>query len=336
MKPVDPQPHLADIIGQRTRTAASSRSLLIVDDTATVRDAVRKVIESTRLFTHILEAETGLQALELMQKTTVDMLISDVVMSPLDGYKLTATVKQQPRYKGLPVILLTSQTETSDKVKGLELGANDYVTKPFDPGELIARVKNLLRIKELQQEIEEKNKALAVLNQRLETMAITDELTGLFNRRYFTERLQEEFSRSKRYNLDLSCSIIDIDNFKLINDRWGHQTGDKVLKGLGQLLKRSRRTHDLVARYGGEEFILILCQTDHRGAMRFAEHIRKTVEHHPFSTIDNHPLKVTLSIGVSGYPAPDVTQPDDLIRVADGALYQAKRSGKNRVVSPMV
>ncbi len=295
---------------------------------------MRKVLEATGLFTQILEAETGLQALDLMQKTTVDMLISDVVMSPLDGYKLTATVKQQPRYKGLPVILLTSQTETSDKVKGLEVGANDYVTKPFDPGELIARVKNQLRIKELQQEVEEKNKELAMMSQRFETMAITDELTGLFNRRHFTERLQEEFSRSKRYQLELSCLIIDIDNFKLINDHWGHQSGDKVLKGLGQLLKRSRRTHDLVARYGGEEFILILCQTDHLGAMRFAEHIRKSVEEHPFSTIDNHPLKVTLSIGVSGYPAPDITQPDDLVRVADGALYQAKRSGKNRVVSP--
>ncbi|MEW6325614.1 MAG: diguanylate cyclase [Nitrospirota bacterium] len=312
------------------------RILLIVDDTASVRQAVRGVMASTKLFETILEADTGLQALDLMQRTPVDMLISDVVMSPLDGYKLTATVKRQPRYKSLPVILLTSQADSEDKVKGLEVGANDYVTKPFDHGELIARVKNLIRIKELQQEVEEKNAALAVLNQRLETMAITDELTGLFNRRHFIERVQQEFARSKRYHLPLSCLMIDIDNFKMINDRWGHQTGDAVLKELGALLKRSRRTHDLVARYGGEEFIVILCQTDHNGAMQSAEQVRKAIEGHAFSAADGRPLQVTASVGVSSYPAPDVVQPDDLVRVADGALYQAKRTGKNRVISPQL
>ncbi len=315
---------------------APPRVLLIVDDTATIRESVRKVMASTKLFTTILEADTGLQALDLMQKTTVDMLISDVVMSPLDGYKLTATVKRQPRYKNLPVILLTSQSDSVDKVKGLEVGANDYVTKPFDHGELIARVKNLLRIKELQQEVEEKNAALAALNQRLKMMAITDELTGLFNRRHFGDRVQEEFARSKRYRLTLSCMMLDIDNFKQINDRWGHQSGDKVLKELGILLKRSRRTHDLSARYGGEEFIVILCQADHPGAMHSAEQFRKSVEGHAFSTVDGHPIQVTVSIGVSSYPAPDVVQPDDLVRVADAALYQAKRTGKNKVVSPQV
>jgi diguanylate cyclase (GGDEF)-like protein len=310
-----------------------SRTLLIVDDTATVRETVRTVFGATRLFDHILEAETGLQALDLMQKTTVDLLISDVVMSPLDGYKLTATVKRQPRYKSLPVILLTSETDPNNKVKGLDLGANDYVTKPFDPGELVARVKNLLRIKELQQEVEEKNAQLAELNQRLETMAITDELTGLFNHRHFIERLREEYARSKRYQLDLSCIMFDIDNFKKINDQWGHQTGDKVLKELGVLLKRSHRTHDLAARSGGEEFVLILCQTDHHGAMLFAEQLRKHVQDHAFSTVNGQPVPVTISVGVGSYPAPDVTQPDDLVRIADGALYHAKRTGKNRVVT---
>jgi len=264
------------------------------------------------------------------------MLISDVVMSPLDGYKLTATVKRQPRYKSLPVILLTSETDPGNKVKGLDLGANDYVTKPFDPSELVARVKNLLRIKELQQEVEEKNAQLAELNRQLEALAITDELTGLFNRRHFMERLREEFARSKRYQMDLACVMFDIDNFKKINDQWGHQTGDKVLKELGALLKRSHRTHDLAARYGGEEFILILCQTDHRGAMQFGEQLRKNVQDHPFSSVSGQPFPVTISIGVGSFPAPDVTQPDDLVRVADGALYQAKRTGKNRVVTAHV
>jgi len=290
-------------------------------------------MNSTRLFERILEAETGLQALDLMQKTTVDMLISDVVMSPLDGYKLTATVKRQPRYKSLPVILLTSETDPGNKVKGLDLGANDYVTKPFDPGELVARVKNLLRIKELQQEVEKQNIQLDELNKRLNAMAITDELTGLFNRRHFLDRLREEFARSKRYQLDLSCIMFDIDNFKLINDHGGHQTGDKVLRELGTLLKRSHRTHDLAARYGGEEFILILCQTDHQGSLQFAEQLRKNIQDHAFSDLNGQPVPVTVSIGLGCYPAPDVTQADDLVRVADGALYQAKRAGKNRVVT---
>jgi diguanylate cyclase (GGDEF)-like protein len=313
---------------------AAPRTLLIVDDTTSVREQVRKIITSASLFATILEAETGLQALDLLQKIPVDMLIADVVMAPLDGYKLTATLKRQPRFKSLPVILLTSQSDPEDKVKGLELGANDYVTKPFHPTELIARVKTQLRLKELQQEVEAQNTELAILNQRLETMAITDELTGLFNRRHLTDRLQEEFTRSRRYRMDLSCMMIDIDNFKAINDRWGHQTGDKVLKEIGTLLKRSRRTHDLVARYGGEEFLVILCQTDHQGAMVSAEQIRRALEEHPFVTADGQPLTVTASIGVSNYPAPDITSTDDLVRVADGALYQAKRTGKNRVISP--
>jgi diguanylate cyclase (GGDEF)-like protein len=312
---------------------APCRTLLIVDDTVTVRETVRNVLRSTKLFEQILEAETGLQALDLMQKTVIDMLISDVVMAPLDGYKLTAAVKRQPRYKSLPVILLTSETDSGNKVKGLNLGANDYVTKPFDPSELVARVKNLLRIKELQQEVEEKNAQLAELNKQLEALAITDDLTGLFNRRHFMERLREEFARSKRYQMDLSCIMFDIDNFKKINDQWGHQTGDKVLKELGALLERSHRTHDLAARYGGEEFILILCQTDREGAIVFAEQLRSNVQNHPFSGVKGKPLSVTVSIGVGSYPAPDVTQPDDLVRVADGALYQAKRTGKNRVIS---
>ena len=316
--------------------AHSPRRLLIVDDTAMVRESVRKVMEPTRLFDEIFEAETGLQALEMMQHHTVDLLIIDVIMSPLDGYKLTATIKRQLRYKMIPIILLTSQSSPGDKIKGLEIGANDYVTKPFDPGELIARVKNLIRIKELQEEVEKKNAELTELTRRLETMAITDELTGLFNRRHFVDRIQEEFSRSRRYQLDLSCMMIDVDNFKSINDRWGHQAGDKVLRELAAVIKHSRRTHDLAARYGGEEFILILCQTDHQGAMSSAEKLRQTVESHTFSTLDGQPLKVTLSIGVSSFPAPDVTQPDDLVRVADAALYQAKQSGKNRVVSPFI
>jgi diguanylate cyclase (GGDEF)-like protein len=197
-------------------------------------------------------------------------------------------------------------------------------------------VKNPLRIEELQQEVEEKNSQLAELNRRLQGLAITDDLTGLFNRRHFIERLRQEFARSKRFLMYLSCIMVDIDNFKKINDQWGHQTGDKVLKELGALLKRSHRTHDLAARYGGEEFIMTLCQTDHQGAMLFAEQLRTKVQGHHFSVINDRPLSLTISIGIGSYPAPDVSQADDLVRVADGALHQAKRTGKNRVISAQV
>lgn len=310
------------------------KSLLIVDDSKSIRDAVRKAMNDAGFFSEIIEAENGVKALDILLKNKVDFVISDVIMPGVDGYKLISTIKNQEKYQNLPVIMLTGQKDSVDKIKGLELGANDYLTKPFDPGELIARVKVLQRMQELQEELIQKNLMLESMNKKLEKMAITDELTGLYNRRYFFMRFEPEFERCKRFNQSLSCILIDIDHFKKINDTYGHQVGDIVLKKIAQILLDNQRTYDIFARIGGEEFIGSLCNINSKDSHNLAERLRKKIEAFNFSEEDNKTLHATISIGIGIYPHPDITIAgvDDIIKIADDALYKAKNSGRNRTV----
>lgn len=308
-----------------------SKTLLIVDDSALIRKSIIKILEPTQMFARILQAKNGLEALDILLKEVIDLLISDLVMPKMDGLKLLATLRNLERYKDLPVILLSSQNEAHDKIMGLEGGANDYITKPFESAELVARIKNLLMMKELQDELAKKNKALELTNKKLEQLSVTDELTGLWNRRYLWERLAEEIAKARRYNLTLSCLMIDIDNFKTINDSHGHIAGDTVLSEIARILKNQCRSHDLLARFGGEEFIMLLYQTGMEGAVLLAQRLVKTVESHPFITENQKTLKTTISIGVATYSPQTITNGNDLIKKADESLYQAKRKGKNRV-----
>lgn len=166
---------------------------------------------------------------------------------------------------------------------------------------------------------------------RLEELAITDYLTGIYNIRYFYHRSIEEFSRCERYNLPASCMMLDIDHFKKINDTYGHKVGDKVLKEFAQVLKKGIRKSDVLARYGGEEFILLLPQTSPDGAVKEAERLRLMIGRHNFRHLKGR-KKITVSIGVANYPHDDVKEHEDLITFADNALFQAKSSGRNRVV----
>jgi len=308
------------------------KTLLIVDDSALVRKSVVKVVQPSKVFGRVLQAKNGMEALEILLKEDIDLLISDINMPRMDGYKLLTTLRNLEKYKDLPVILLSSQNEPHQKIKGLQGGANDYVTKPFEPGELVARIKNLLMMKELQDELARKNKAMEQANKKLEELSVTDELTGIWNRRYLWERLEEEISKARRFNQTVSCLMIDIDNFKVINDTYGHITGDTVLIEIARILKTQCRNHDLLARFGGEEFVMVLQQTNLENAAQLAHRLVKATERHPFSTENHRPLKVTISIGVAAYPAQDITDVNGLIKKADEALYQAKRKGKNRVI----
>jgi len=221
--------------------------------------------------------------------------------------------------------MLTSKAEHTDKVRGLELGASDYVTKPFDEGELVARVNTHLRIKELHESLQEKNRQLL-------EMANRDGLTGLYNHRYFHESVSKDFQRAVRYNESLSCVMFDIDHFKKFNDTYGHQTGDVVLKTLGGLVKKLMRDSDLAARYGGEEFALLLYHTEAKDAYQIAERLRKTVEQYKFQAEDLV-LSVNISVGVASYYHPEISDAKTLIECADKALYRAKEEGRNRVIA---
>jgi diguanylate cyclase (GGDEF)-like protein len=216
-------------------------------------------------------------------------------------------------------------------VAGLRIGADDFLAKPFADAEIQARAGAMLRIKSLQDQ-------LRTAKAELEKLSVTDGLTGLYNRRHFEERLAEEFRRSQRYSDPVSLIMLDLDHFKDVNDRFGHQFGDRVLRETATLLDDSIRDPDICARYGGEEFAIILPKTHLQGALAVAERIfrqlrQKTypVEGSGRAAAGSAELRVTASAGLSFFPSKDVTTPELLVRFADDALYRAKREGRDTI-----
>ena len=301
-------------------------TLLIVDDSPAVRTLIKNAVTENSLFSHILEAQDGMEALKLFFSNKVDFIITDIMMPKVDGYKFISAIKESEAGKDIPVIMLSAGKKgVMDKVKGLEIGASDYLIKPFDSSELLARIIVFLKMQRLQEELKEKNALL-------EKLSITDELTGIYNRRYFCEYMNMHMALAKRHNYQIGCIMIDVDLFKKVNDTFGHDVGDKVLKGIARLMKDKIREGEIIARFGGEEFIVGLCRVDTSGAMIAAERIRKAVEGANLSDDANNPLKMTVSIGIALYPQQGVSNLDELIKAADDALYHAKRTGRNRVV----
>lgn len=298
------------------------RNILIIDDSSTIRHGISLVLKQARLFDKYFEVASGQEGLEILEKEMIELVICDIIMPGMDGFEFLMEMKSQDEYHDIPVILLTGQESVEKKIKGLDMGASDYLLKPFDPGELIARVRVQLKVKRLQD-------ALKIAKQRYKELSITDYLTQVYNRRHFMELFEQEFSRATRYGQELSLMLMDLDNFKDINDNHGHLTGDKVLRRLAKLVKSVIRAHDVFARYGGEEFILMLPQTPGQGAMLVAEKIREKLEKYKFDELGRG--LVTLSLGVAHIPNEDILDGKDLISAADRALYKAKENGKNRV-----
>jgi len=301
----------------------SDRNILIIDDSSTIRHGIHLVLKQARLFDNYFEVASAMEGLEILEEYPVEVVICDIVMPGMDGFEFLREMKSQDDYRDIPVVLLTGQESVEKKIKGLDMGASDYLLKPFDPGELIARVKVQLKVKRLQDE-------LKVAKQRYKELSLTDYLTQIFNRRHFMELFDLEFSRSMRYGHPLSLVIFDLDDFKHINDNFGHLQGDKVLRQLSDLVKSEIRSYDVFARYGGEEFVLMLPQTPVEGAFPVAEKIREKLEKFKFEGLGRG--EVTISIGVSTYPHDDIQDSKDLISAADTALYEAKENGKNQVV----
>lgn len=297
--------------------------ILVIDDSKLIAHVAKNIL--TKQGHEVLLAQDGETGLDIARDKKPDLILLDLILPRINGYGVCERIKNDSTIKDIPVIMLTSKAEHADKVRGLELGASDYVTKPFDEGELIARVNTHLRIKQLHESLQEKNRQLL-------EMANRDGLTGLYNHRYFQETLFKDFQRAVRYKESLSCVMFDIDYFKKFNDTYGHQTGDVVLKTLGGLIKELMRDSDLAARYGGEEFTLILYHTTKNDAVMIAERLRKTVEQHKFKSEDLI-LNVTISIGVASYYHPDIHDAKSLIECADKALYKAKEEGRNKVVA---
>ncbi len=299
------------------------KAALIIDDDDNVRAEVKRYLNQAGLFDSYYEATDGIEGFKVLLNKDVDLILCDVMMPGIDGFKFLSMKKARPEFNDIPVIMLTGAEDVKLKIKGLEQGASDYITKPFDPGELIARVRVHFKIKALQEE-------LRATNKRLEELSNTDGLTKLYNRRYFMELLELEFQRARRYESNLAFVMIDIDHFKDFNDTYGHLLGDRILVEIAAILQENLRIHDIVGRYGGEEFALLTPETDQRGALVVAERYRRRIE--DFVLMEgNRNLKVTISLGIAFCPHAQINSVDDLIRLADNALYKAKRNGRNRV-----
>jgi diguanylate cyclase (GGDEF)-like protein len=316
--------------------APSRRRILIVDDSHAVRVALREALHGLPSVGDIVEAVDGIDALAQLARAPADLILTDITMPRLDGFKFLAAVRDNPRYRDVMVIMLSSLGESVDKVRGLTLGANDYVTKPFERAELLARVTVMLKMRELQEELQLKAAALERANRELERLANTDGLTGLPNRRSFFTRLEVEFHRSQRCGAPLSLLMLDIDHFKHFNDRHGHQVGDEALRAVGVALAGGVRSYDLAGRYGGEEFICLLPETLPGDALAVAERIRRHVSAIRVATAvgDDGRTEVgmTVSIGIATWPECPAEHHEQLVAAADKALYQAKADGRNRCV----
>ena len=313
--------------------------ILVVDDHEDNIELLRARLEARGY--EVEGASDGQAALDAVERTVPDLILLDVMMPKMDGMEVVRRLKAKSEANELPfipVIMQTALDSTENKVEGLDAGADDYITKPINFAELEARVNSLLRIKGLQSALAARERELKVLNDQLneannqlKRISLTDGLTQIENRRSLNERLHEMWQHSVRLHEPISLVMCDIDKFKSVNDDYGHQAGDAVLKEFAQLLKSEAREIDRVGRYGGEEFLLILPGTVLDAAVTFAERLREKVERHTFS-YEGGTLCRTMSCGVASSPHPKVADEDALLRAADTALYVAKETGRNRVV----
>lgn len=303
--------------------------ILVVDDHPDNVLLLRARLEARG---YIVEsAEDGQAALDRIYASPPDLVLLDVMMPRIDGIEVVRRIKRDRSLPFIPVILQTALDSTEHMVQGLDAGADDYISKPINFRELEARIRSLLRIQALQSELAERERELSEANDRLLRVSRTDSLTGVANRRYLEERLQEMWEHSQRLHEPFSVVMCDIDHFKRVNDDHGHQAGDVVLRQFADLLVAATREIDKVGRYGGEEFLLALPGTVLDAAVTFAERLRADVAAHDFR-FDGGTLRRTVSCGVAAWPHPRIRTLEALIKAADDALYVAKETGRNRVV----
>jgi len=306
--------------GQDT-VANKSPLVLVAEDDRLSRAALTRALSAHGLTVEAVE--DGQAALDRVRQGGIDMVILDIVMPRMSGIEACRLIKGQAEEQFLPVLLLTSKADVESRILGLRIGADDYLAKPFDERELLARVDNLLRMKRAHDDV-------LASKRKLEQLAVRDELTGLYNYRYMQTRLHEEWKRAERYRYPLACAMLDIDHFKKFNDSFGHDVGDAVLREVAQRVASGVREVDVVARYGGEEFLLILPNTHFAGALTVADRVWRNVGQRPIAVNDKQHV-VTISVGVSLYPSRDVTSKEQLLKSADEALYRAKHEGRDRI-----
>jgi diguanylate cyclase (GGDEF)-like protein len=293
--------------------------LLVADDDAVTRDLLAGVLRAAGY--EVETASDGQQAVERVSKGGIDLALLDAAMPRLSGLDACRVLKGMTEGSFLPVILATVKTDPASRVAGVKVGADDYVCKPIEEAELLARVAAALRIKRVYDEMQ-------AARSKLERVSVHDELTGLYNYRYLHARLAEEFRRAEEHHEPLACCVIDVDRLRVHNERGGRAFGDQILFGVADVIRKSVRETDVVARYGGDEFLILLSATHFAGSLAVAERIRRDVG---AKTWTQQSGRVTVSLGVALFPSRDVRAKDALLRAADAALHQAKREGGGRL-----
>lgn len=294
-----------------------TRSVLIVDD---VPINIHILTETLRADYRVRVAANGAKALDIAASDDPpDIILLDVMMPIMDGYEVCYRLKNDPRTKDIPVIFITAKSTSEDEARGLNLGAVDYITKPFSIPVVKARVRTHVELK--------------IRTELLERLAMVDALTGIANRRSFSQRLDLEWKRASRNALPISVVMIDIDHFKAYNDHYGHGAGDDCLQRVARALDSEiHRPMDMVSRYGGEEFAALLPETDAEGSLVLANGFLQAVSalklSHEYSPTADH---VTVSVGHATTNAKPERSPQELVNAADNALYEAKNQGRNRI-----
>lgn len=295
--------------------------ILIVDDELDIVHLLRVLLETEGYEVNV--AENGEEAMNQYHNNPPDVVLLDIMMPEIDGFEVCRQIRKHSSSDNyVPIIFLTAKGDQESKLKGFEEGGDDFLVKPVSSQEVIARVKSMLRLKQLHDQLREKNAELA-------EMAIRDGLTGLYNLRYFNKYLNEELERSKRYSRSLSCIGIDVDLFKRVNDLYGHPAGDCVLIGIAKHMLDRKRCNDVIFRPSGDEYIILAPETTAEEAYVYVERLRKELAEKEF-IYDGKKVQVTISLGISSYPEQSIMDGEDLRKKSDKALYYSKINGRNR------
>ena len=297
------------------------RLLFVIDDDPDATKYLAGILEHQGY--RVLSSNTSADTLQLLQMHKPDLLLLDINMPGLSGFEILNYLRQQEEY--VSVIFVSGNSSQQHVVQGLNAGADDYIRKPYDPQELLSRIRAKLRIKDLHDK-------LTIANHQLKELVDRDDLTGLFNMRSFYDKLENELQRGSRYHRQVGVVMMDMDYFKLANDKQDHLFGSSVLAEVGKIIKHSIRKVDFAARYGGDEFIIVLTETTEHGAEMFTERLRDTIASHDF-VYGSNVVHLTCSLGYALSGPGQTIDARTLTLHADKCLYEAKESGRNCVRS---
>lgn len=298
-------------------------NILVVEDQSFEADKCRQTMEGENHMVSV--AANGIEAMEYIAQYKFDLIAISLNLAEEDGLRLVSHLRSNERTRSVPILMIGSNDDMPKIARGLEIGAHDYIVRPVDKNELKARVKTQIRRKRFQEKLKA-NYEVSL------SMALTDTLTGLFNRRYLNVHLEKLLEQSGEQRKPLAILMFDIDHFKSVNDTHGHAVGDEVLKVFSERLKSRLRSFDILARTGGEEFVAVLVDVGIEKACYIAERLRRGIASDPVPAgVEDGELGITASIG-GAYIGTDVTGVDDALARADKLLYEAKETGRNRVV----